>query len=90
MIYQFFHCKKKLWRVPILLSAVLDLLVIAVLGSRSVWLSAALTLALLAAMLLLQFLQRKPHFLRLAVILVASVLVFGRALTKASRSAQMR
>ena len=75
MIYQFFHCKKKLWRVPILLSVVLDLLVIAVLRSRSVWLYAALTFALLSAMLLLQLLQRKPHFLRLAVILVASVLV---------------
>lgn len=75
MIYQFFHCKKKLWRVPILLSAGLDLLVIAVLRSRSVWLCAALTFALLAAMLSLKFLQRKSRFLRLAVVLATAILV---------------
>lgn len=75
MIYQFFHCEKKLWRVPVLLSAVLDLLVIAALNSRSVWLCAALTFALLAVMLLLKFLQRKSIFLRLAVVLAAATLV---------------
>ena len=76
MIYQFFHCPKKFWRVPILLSAVLDLLVIAALSSRSVWLCAALTFALLAVMLLLKsLLQRKSCVLRFAVVLVAAVLV---------------
>ena len=76
MIYQFFHCPKKFWRVPILLSAVLDLLVIAALSSRSVWLCAALTFALLAIMLLLKsLLQRKSCVLRFAVVLVAAVLV---------------
>lgn len=75
MIYQFFHCKKKLWRVPILLSAVLDLLVIAALRSRSVWLCTALTFVLLAVMLLLKSLQRKSFFLRFAAVLVAAVLV---------------
>ena len=75
MIYQFFRCEKKLWRVPILLSAVLDLLVIAVLGSRSVWLCKALTFAMLAVMLLLQPLQSKPRFLRMAVVFAVAILV---------------
>jgi len=75
MIYQFFHCEKWLWRVPILLSAFLDLLVIALLGSRSVWLCKALTFALLAAMLLMQWLQNRSRFLRVSVVLAAAVLV---------------
>lgn len=75
MIYQFFHCEKKLWRVPILLSAFLDLLVIALLGSRSVWLCKALAFALLAAMLLMQWLQNRSRFLRVSVVFAAAVLV---------------
>ena len=75
MIYQFFHCKKKLWRVPILFSAVLDLLVIAVLFSRSIWLCKALAFAMLAAMLLLQHLQNRSRFLRMSVVFAAAVLV---------------
>ena len=42
MIYQFFHCKRKLWRIPIVFSPLLDLLVIDVSYSRSVRLSMAL------------------------------------------------
>lgn len=75
MIYLFFQCEKKLWRVPILLSAVLDLLVIAMLGSRSIWLCKALTFAILAAMLLMQWLQDRPRFLRMSVVFAAAVLV---------------
>ena len=77
MIYQFFQCEKKLWRVPILFSALLDLSVIAICYSRSVWLCAALAFALLTVMLLLQFLQTKSRFLRLAVAFFAAVLVLS-------------
>ena len=75
MIYQFFHCEKKLWRVPILLSAVLDLLVISITRSRSIWFCTALVLAMLTAMLLRQALQSKPRFLRSSVVFVAAALV---------------
>ena len=72
MIYQFFHCEKKLWRIPILLSAVLDLIMIAVTYSRSVRLCMALAFSLLAAMLLLQVLHHKPRFLRMVLAFAAA------------------
>ena len=67
MIYQFFHCEKKLWRIPILLSAALDLIIIAITYSRSARLCMAMTFGLLAAMLLHQVLQHKPRFLRIVL-----------------------
>ena len=77
MIYQFFHCNcnNKLWRIPILLAAMLDLIIIAISYSRSVRLCMAMAFALLAAMLLQQVLQSKPRFLRISVVCVVSVLV---------------
>ena len=75
MIYQFFHCSKKLWRIPILLSAVLDLIVIAITYSRSVRLCMALLFGLLASILLLQVLYNKPSFLRMVLTLVVAAFV---------------
>ena len=75
MIYQFFHCEKKLWRIPILLSAALDLIILAITYSRSARLCMAFTFGLLTAMLLLQILQNKPRSLRMVLTLAAAVLV---------------
>lgn len=75
MIYQFFHCKQKLWRIPILLSATLDLVVIAITYSRSVRLCMAMAFALLTAVLLLRALQNRPRFLRTSIAFLAAILV---------------
>ena len=75
MIYQFFHCKRKLWRIPILLSAALDLVIIAITYSRSVRLCMAMAFALLAAVLLLRALQKRPCFLRMSIAFLGAVLV---------------
>lgn len=69
MIYQFFQCEKKLWRIPIVISAIVDLLVIAITYSRSVRLSMAVAFALLAAMLIWQLMQNRARLLRIIVAL---------------------
>ena len=79
MIYQFFHCEKKLWRIPILLSAALDLIILAITYSRSARLCMAMTFGLLAAMLLYQVLQRKPRFPRIVLAFVAAGFVLFAA-----------
>lgn len=70
MIYEFFACRKKLWRIPILASAAVDLIVIAISYSRSVRVSMALALSLLAAMILFKLLEKRSRVLCWAVILV--------------------
>ena len=52
MIYEFFACRKKLWRIPIVLAALVDYLMIAITYSRGVQVSAALAFGLLAVLLL--------------------------------------
>ena len=79
MIYQFFHCEKKFWRIPVLLSAVLDLIVIAITYSRSVRLCMAMAFGLLTAMLLYQVLQSKPRFLRMVLAFFAAGFVLVAA-----------
>ena len=79
MIYQFFHCEKKLWRVAIVLSAVVDLLVMILSCSKAVLLCSALAFALLAAMLVQQLLKCKTLLFRITLMLLAAVLVLGAA-----------
>ena len=52
MIYEFFACRKKLWRIPIVLAALVDYSMIAITYSRGVQVSAALAFGLLAVLLL--------------------------------------
>lgn len=52
MIYEFFACRKKLWRIPIVLAALVDYLMIAITYSRGVQVSAALAFGLLVVLLL--------------------------------------
>ena len=75
MIYQFFRCKKKLWRIPILLSSAVDLVVLAITYSRSARLCMAMTFALLAAMLLYQVFQNKSSFFRMVAVPAVAALV---------------
>ena len=79
MIYQFFHCGRTLWRVPIIFSAAVDLVVIAITYSRSVRVCMSMTFALLAAMLLFRLLQSKSRLLRMAIVIPISVLVMAAA-----------
>ena len=59
MVYQFFACRNKLWRIPILLSALVDVAVISSTYTRSVKLGIALSLALLLAAMLVRRLRRR-------------------------------
>jgi len=72
MLYQFFACRKKLWRIPIVLSALVDFAVIAVTYTRSVRVAVAAVLALLAVLLLWRKLRGRKRALRAALL----VLVF--------------
>ena len=75
MIYEFFACRKKLWRIPILLSAAVDLIVIAITYSRSVRVSMALALALMTAVLLYTWLHKKSRLLCGVVVTVGMLAV---------------
>ena len=76
MIYQFFACENKLWRIPILISASVDFLAISITYSRSVRVSAALAFGLLVVMLLNRSV-RKGWAVRIVLLLVSFVLVFS-------------
>ena len=75
MVYQFFACRRKLWRVPILLSALLDVLVISITFTRSVMLAVSVGFGLLAALLLRQALRGRGTWLRAVGALLALLLV---------------
>ena len=73
MTYEFFACRKKLWRIPIVLAALVDYLVIAITYSRGVQVSAALAFGLLAVMLLKE--PKRPRGVFRILLLLASFAV---------------
>ena len=75
MVYQFFACRRKLWRIPILLSALLDGLVISITFTRSVMLAVSVGFGFLAALLLWQALRGRTRWLRAVAALLAVLLV---------------
>lgn len=75
MIYEFFACRNKLWRIPILLSAAVDYLVIAVSYSRGDQMSAAVAFGLLVV-LFLKRLKRPKGGLRIFLLLVGFAVTF--------------
>lgn len=75
MIYEFFACRKKLWRIPIVLAALVDYLMIAVTYSRGVQVSAALAFGLLAV-LLLKELKRLKGVFRILLLLAGFAVCF--------------
>lgn len=77
MLYQFFACRHRLWRIPIALSALVDWLVICLTFCRSVRLAAALCFALLAALLCVRALQRRGVWLRALAAALAFLLVLA-------------
>lgn len=75
MLYQFFACRHKLWRIPIVLSALVDWLAICLTFCRSVRLACALSLAMLAALLCARALREKGAALRVLTVVAAFLLV---------------
>ena len=75
MIYEFFACRKKLWRIPIVLAALVEYLMIAITYSRGVQVSAALAFGLLAV-LLLKELRRLKGVFRILLLLAGFALCF--------------
>ena len=76
MIYQFFACRNPLWRIPIVLSAVVDFFVISITYSRSVRVSVALAFGLLLVILLNRGI-RKGWAARLTLLLTGFILTFA-------------
>ena len=79
MIYEFFACRKKLWRVPIVLSALVDFSVIAITYTRSVKLSVSFCIALLAVLLVLEYVKIKKRAVQ--ALLLAAVFAAAAPLT---------
>lgn len=77
MLYQFFAVRHRLWRIPIVLSALVDWLVICLTFCRSIRLSCALSFALLAAILIGRALTGKGKALRVLAVCAAFLLVLG-------------
>ncbi len=76
MAYQFFACRNKWWRVPILVCALADHLMVAACGSRNVKLAFALSFALLLCVVAARELREKSRGLRAlaaTLILLAAV-----------------
>ena len=80
MLYQFFACRKKLWRIPIVFCAIVDYVVIAMTYTRSVKLPISLSLALLLVLWLLRYGKKVNKALRIAALVlvfaVSSVLLY--------------
>ena len=73
MVYQFFACRRRIWRIPIVLAALVDYLVIAVTYTRSVKLAVGAAFGLLAVLLVQRVLKTESK--GLAALLL--VLVFA-------------
>ncbi|MBQ9250898.1 MAG: O-antigen ligase family protein [Oscillospiraceae bacterium] len=71
MLYQFFACRKKLWRIPIVLCALVNWAVIGITYTRSVRVALSVTAGLLAVLLCRRALKgRRKAVLALLLILV--------------------
>ena len=77
MLYQFFAVRHRFWRIPIVLAALVDWLVICLTFCRSIRLACALSFALLAAILIGRALADKGKALRVLAVCAAFALVLG-------------
>ena len=76
MIYEFFACRTRLWRIPIVLSALVDFSVIAITYTRSVKISVSFCIALLAVLLVFEYIKIKKRAVKtlvLAVVFIAAM-----------------
>ena len=75
MIYQFFRCKNKIWRIPILFAFLEFYLCIGLTYSRSCMAAASVCVALLAITLALKRISDQRVLLRIVVVIVLTLLV---------------
>ena len=74
MIYQFFACRNKRWRVPIVIAGLLFYVAIALVFSRTVKLICSVSVAMLAMLLALRYLPFKKLWQKAAVLLLCAAL----------------
>lgn len=70
MLYQFFACRKKLWRIPIVIAAILEFAAIALCHSRTVQIVISLSLGLLALLLAIRYLRIKSRLLLIPLLIL--------------------
>ena len=74
MIYEFFRCQNRLWRIPICLALFVFHLAMAFCVTRSVFLAASVNAAMLAVLLGKQHVRVKKGFLRVLILTLLAVL----------------
>lgn len=79
LIYQFFNCQSRLWRIPITLSALIDFVALGLCRCRTVQVAAAISLAMLAMLLVLKYVhpRKKLAYVPLLALTLAGVTVLG-------------
>lgn len=75
MIYQFFSCRNKWWRIPIVLAGLLFYVAIALVFSRTVKLVCSVSIAMLAMLLALQYLPLKKLWQKAAILILCAALL---------------
>ncbi|MBQ7692810.1 MAG: O-antigen ligase family protein [Oscillospiraceae bacterium] len=74
MIYEFFRCQNRLWRIPICLALFVFHLAMAFCVTRSVFLAASVNAAMLAVLLGMKHVRVKKGFLRVLILTLLAVL----------------
>lgn len=75
MVYQFFHCRRWPWRIPIVLSAIVDFLCIGLTFSRNTMICVAVGVSMLVMLLVLRRIPGHKKGLRVAAVLLSAVIV---------------
>jgi hypothetical protein len=75
MVYLFFACKNKLWRIPIVIAGVLFYIAIAMLFSRTVKMVTSVSAAMLVILLAYKYLPLKKLWQKAAVLVLCAALV---------------
>ena len=74
MLYQFFACRDKCWRIPIVIAGLLFYVAIALVFSRTVKLISSVSVAMLAMLLALRYLPLKKIWQKCAVLVLCTAL----------------
>ena len=74
MLYQFFACRDKRWRIPIVIAGLLFYVAIALVFSRTVKLISSVSVAMLAMLLALRYLPLKKIWQKCAVLVLCAAL----------------
>ena len=71
MVYQFFSCRKKIWRIPVALSAAVDYIVVSMIFTRSVMVAMGFAIGLLVVLLLHEKLRIRAAGLKALILVIA-------------------